>query len=247
VRPDRDRCTQLCGLFGHRLPLFHNWYRERRRRSFFTSAADLPTTGEFRVGSDRAFETPGTAIFFAAVSSLGLATLRNSAVTNILEAPGDFFRRALIKLSIFWSIVPNAPAFQKPLYRFLRRRYVRACSDLRHCLRGPPATAISSAAALLHYDRILYRDLHRHYRVNQVPVASRTTAYHSRRLPTRGHCSKHGRHLVAPRRHSREDRIAKLTSTPPNAGVPIRIRLTVLPPPVCHRTVHMFARRSRPP
>jgi 4-amino-4-deoxy-L-arabinose transferase-like glycosyltransferase len=45
--------------------------------------------------------------------------LRDSAVTNILEAPGDFFRRALIKLSIFWSIVPNAPAFQKPLYRFV--------------------------------------------------------------------------------------------------------------------------------
>jgi 4-amino-4-deoxy-L-arabinose transferase-like glycosyltransferase len=45
--------------------------------------------------------------------------LRSHAVANILEAPGDFFRRALIKLSIFWSIAPNAPAFQNPLYRFV--------------------------------------------------------------------------------------------------------------------------------
>jgi hypothetical protein len=40
---------------------------------FLGEAADLLTTGEFRVGGDRAWEMPGTAVFFASVLSLGYA------------------------------------------------------------------------------------------------------------------------------------------------------------------------------
>jgi len=45
--------------------------------------------------------------------------LRDRALAYIERDPADFFRRAIIKLRVFWNIMPNAPGFQKPLYKVM--------------------------------------------------------------------------------------------------------------------------------
>jgi hypothetical protein len=44
---------------------------------------------------------------------------RDAAFRYIAEDPAAFFRRAWIKLKVFWSIVPNALDFQNPIYRIV--------------------------------------------------------------------------------------------------------------------------------
>jgi hypothetical protein len=44
---------------------------------------------------------------------------RNRALAYIIRDPADFFRRAIIKLRVFWNVMPNAPGFQKPLYKVM--------------------------------------------------------------------------------------------------------------------------------
>jgi 4-amino-4-deoxy-L-arabinose transferase-like glycosyltransferase len=44
---------------------------------------------------------------------------RDRAFAYIVEDPQAFVRRAILKLGVFWNIVPNAPAFQKPVYRWV--------------------------------------------------------------------------------------------------------------------------------
>ena len=44
---------------------------------------------------------------------------RSHAVAYIIRDPADFVRRAIIKLRVFWNIMPNAPGFQKPLYKVM--------------------------------------------------------------------------------------------------------------------------------
>ena len=44
---------------------------------------------------------------------------RDRAKAYIVKDPGAFFHRAIIKLAVFWNIMPNAPAFQKPLYHWM--------------------------------------------------------------------------------------------------------------------------------
>jgi 4-amino-4-deoxy-L-arabinose transferase-like glycosyltransferase len=44
---------------------------------------------------------------------------RDAALRYITDDPVDFFRRAAIKLVVFWNIVPNAPAFQNWIYRLV--------------------------------------------------------------------------------------------------------------------------------
>ena len=42
---------------------------------------------------------------------------RDAALRYIVADPAGFFRRAAIKLVVFWNILPNAPAFQNWIYR----------------------------------------------------------------------------------------------------------------------------------
>ena len=44
---------------------------------------------------------------------------RDHAIDNIVADPAAFLRRTLIKLGLFWNVVPNAAAFRAPLYRFV--------------------------------------------------------------------------------------------------------------------------------
>lgn len=44
---------------------------------------------------------------------------RDAAIETIVADPRDFLRRAWIKLTTYWNLLPNAPQFQAPVYRIV--------------------------------------------------------------------------------------------------------------------------------